>query len=334
MFFDPELGTMVFEKSALPYYRHLSLLYNQGWLAVDLFFVLSGFVFYWLYSMDISAKRIAPRQFAILRVSRLYPLHLLTFFMVVALQAVYIHSTNVIFVYKRNDLSFGLQTLLGIGSWLPNRPTAFNGPFWSVSLELLLYIVFFLVCRWLSSGWFPALVMVLLGTTLYRFHPDLERGVVGFFLGGLTFYSHRWLSTRPKTLPWLLGMGVLTLAGFGVALAIRRGSVIWWKDMLFDLVFAATIIFISHLERRMPSLFKHTSWLGDISFSVYLLHFPLQLTFVMVNRVLGGSSDVFYHPLSLLLFMTVLIPLGFLSYHRYEIPAQRFLRLRLNGLSS
>ncbi|MGZ6021865.1 MAG: acyltransferase family protein, partial [Rhizomicrobium sp.] len=72
-----------------PFYWLLKPLYVQGWAAVDLFFVLSGFVFFWLYSQSIREQRMAVGAFALMRFSRLYPLQVLMLVTAAVLQAVY-----------------------------------------------------------------------------------------------------------------------------------------------------------------------------------------------------------------------------------------------------
>jgi peptidoglycan/LPS O-acetylase OafA/YrhL len=67
-----------YDASQAPLYSLAFIFYDKGWLGVDLFFSLSGFVFFWLYSARISEGSISTGRFAWLRFSRLYPLHLLT----------------------------------------------------------------------------------------------------------------------------------------------------------------------------------------------------------------------------------------------------------------
>ena len=303
-------------------------LYTHGDRAVDLFFVLSGFVFYWLYSAGIHSQRFRPRQFALLRVSRLFPLHILTFGLVVGLQALYIHGNHSFFVYPCQGLFLGIRNLLGISSWLPHARAVFDGPFWSVSIELLLYLLFFLLCRFVSPSWWAALLMVILGMTLRHAHPDLMRGMVGYFLGGLAYYAFGWIASRESALSWLVGMGLLSLMGW-VAMAILASVI--KKELQTDLVFAASLIFLLLLERRFHSAFSRLSWMGDISYSIYLIHFPLQIAVVLGNQALGGKSGIFYQAWAFPLFLGILVPLGFLSYHLFELPAQRFLRSRFRG---
>src|SRR5437868_4606230 len=69
-----------------PFFAVLKPLYLQGWAAVDLFFVLSGFVFFWLYGDTVRTREIGTGRFAWLRASRLYPLHLAMLLAVAVMQ--------------------------------------------------------------------------------------------------------------------------------------------------------------------------------------------------------------------------------------------------------
>ena len=77
------------ERNLQPQYEVFRIFYDHGWLAVDLFFSLSGFIFFWLYSQTISQHRIGPTRFFILRFSRLYPLHIATLLFVTIAQITY-----------------------------------------------------------------------------------------------------------------------------------------------------------------------------------------------------------------------------------------------------
>ena len=110
-------------------------------LRVELFFVLSGFILFGLYERRVAAATVSARDFAVLRLSRLYPLHLATL-LVLLLQ------TSPPFVYPDNDTIHLVRQLFMVSAWSADRPfTSFNGPVWSVSVELLLYIAFFVLCR-------------------------------------------------------------------------------------------------------------------------------------------------------------------------------------------
>jgi peptidoglycan/LPS O-acetylase OafA/YrhL len=72
---------------ARPLEAGLSWLYGYGELAVPLFYMLSGYIFFAAYAEPLGQRRIGGRDFFWLRASRLYPLHLLTLVVVAGLQA-------------------------------------------------------------------------------------------------------------------------------------------------------------------------------------------------------------------------------------------------------
>jgi peptidoglycan/LPS O-acetylase OafA/YrhL len=61
-------------RAAEPLYPFLKPFYEEGWVAVDLFFAVSGFVFFWLYLEPVARREIGAGTFARQRFSRLYPL--------------------------------------------------------------------------------------------------------------------------------------------------------------------------------------------------------------------------------------------------------------------
>src|ERR1700722_15997927 len=58
-----------------PLYLIFSFFYNNGHFAVQIFWMISGFIFLWKYSKPINEGIVSAYQFFVLRFSRLYPLH-------------------------------------------------------------------------------------------------------------------------------------------------------------------------------------------------------------------------------------------------------------------
>jgi len=82
-------------------------------------------------------------------------------------------------------------------------------------------------------------------------------------------------------------------------------------------------------DRRWNSIGKHFAFLGNISYSSYLLHFPLQLVFLLAVLFTGGSVTVFRSIWVFLVYFAILIPLSLASYYQFERPMQDFLRRKL-----
>jgi len=67
-------------------------------------------------------------------------------------------------------------------------------------------------------------------------------------------------------------------------------------------------------------------FLGDISYSTYLLHFPMQLTLALIALRIGLEPAFFMQGWVMLAFLAALIGLGSLSYFFFEKPVQNWLR--------
>ena len=88
-------------------------------------------------------KKISIRTFFINRFSRLYPLHFITLLIVLILQIIYQNLNENYFVYENNDIYHLFLQLLFISNWGFEKGYSFNGPIWSVSIELIVYFIFY-----------------------------------------------------------------------------------------------------------------------------------------------------------------------------------------------
>jgi peptidoglycan/LPS O-acetylase OafA/YrhL len=165
-----------------------------------MFFTLSGFIFF-QYSESVRTGEVGTKEFVVLRFSRLWPLHIATLLFVALLQALSFHIDGEFTVYPCNNWKCFLINAMLISDWLPSgfRCTPFNGPVWTLSGEIILYVTFFVVAlltprRWLMTC---ACLMVLLGALTYVFdgYQLLGEPLLCFFAGGLM-----WLIWRQ--FPW------------------------------------------------------------------------------------------------------------------------------------
>lgn len=349
-----------FTASEQPLYWLFGPLYTDGWRAVDLFFCLSGFIFFWLYAREISERGTTGREFFVLRFSRLYPLHALTLLVVAAAQYFMFWRDGSYFVYAHNDLyHFALQTVMA-SNWGFERGLSFNGPIWSVSVEVLCYATFFWVCRLRLTRWWWLCLFVCCGFVVQRIDlsdagntGNVGRGLISFFMGGLSFglvqmVARRGISPGPLRcfgafvcLLWVaIPFAVHHHFFYHVYRSLWPGGVDFHGDIfglmvnkasrsLFELLlFPATIILLALWETRRGTLGRRFAPLGHISYSSYLLHFPLQILFFVVATSLSIPRTFFYSPLALFLFFLALIPLSLCSYRYFERPCQSWIRQR------
>jgi len=334
---------VVFSADNQPIFGSLSVFYNYGDNAVQLFFCLSGFIFFWLYSKRIAERSISFKSFSILRLSRLYPLHFVTLIFVAAVQLIYSNMTNTYFVYPFNDAYHFLLNLFFVSSWGFQKGYSFNYPIWSVSVEILLYAIFFVFCRIFYQNIIAMIFAIILGHFfMYGLNRYIASGIECFFLGAIVFIVYMQVVKTGdvwKTSIWLpllaLGTWLYTIEYVGSSNVITHGTLPWifqkiesaWLDFV---LFPMTILSLALIETKRGTLGKRLSFVGDISYSSYLLHFPLQLAVATVVTKLAVSQTLYYSPWFMIVFFVVLILVSLASHHYFEVPMQRMLRAKAN----
>ena len=335
-----------------PFYKELFVFYNYGAFGVDFFFTLSGFVFYWKYGQSISRKEITPGKFFLLRLSRLYPLHILTLIVVAVLQYLYFQRYSHYFIYQLNDFyHFFLNSIFANMSGLEDD-YSFNGPTWSISIEIQLYLVFFCLCFFGAMKKRYLVLITLLGA--YLSFPPLMLlhggGLWSFFVGGLVFYGYQWTVGSGK-LKLFLTAGLLILPVLIVLLVAEIysnfyftllqnyfGDSLPWdqlstkkgltayvlrKIVITGVLFPAIIYTFALIDTRSNKIGPRISFIGNLSYSSYLLHFPLQIAFVLL---FGNDFLLYSLPATFLVFFFVLVVLSLASYKYFEAPVQNAIR--------
>lgn len=122
---------------------------NNGYLMVELFFVLSGYVIYTAYAEKITNKKDLFR-FQFLRFGRLYPVHFVFLIAFIFIEiAKYIAQSKLGIAspntqpFRENNLTAIFQQIFlvqAIGS--THNATTFNAPAWSISVEFYTYLIF------------------------------------------------------------------------------------------------------------------------------------------------------------------------------------------------
>lgn len=316
----------------------VNLLYRYGYLAVDLFFIISGMVFQHVYAERI-AGGLSGGRFFLLRFSRLYPAHLVTLIAAAALvwsfEARFDRLPN--FLTPHNDAYYFVLNLLFLQDGFFNRGASFNGAAWSLSIEAFLYACFYWAARLrLGIGW--SMGFVALGIALWTsgvnlvflVNQDIARGVVGFFLGVLIAR----LTEQPRTARQLMVLFPLVFGAFALAtfhLPLNREypgrlayPVVW-------LIFGSVLIALQAWPAfRRPLQLRPLVFLGDLSLSVYLIHTPIGMAilygFYVYDTPIPFDSPVFFGSYA----ATVLI-VAMALHFGFELPARRWLRLRFGG---
>lgn len=317
---------------------------GYGYLGVDLFFILSGYVIWHVHGAEfarangVSRPRLFTR-FMALRAARLYPVHLLT----LGLVALLVWLAPQIGDPPLNPANYTLrelmQQLVLVQSWGFSGHLSWNYPAWSVSAEWFCYLLFpaiaFFAARSGRRGTIIAIGILLVGvTTTYwtAFGESLNQAVGAltllraapeFLLGCLLCRLSG--QVRMEDWPWGLILGVvfaLWVASFFTFLPVA---------LLALPLFAVLILAAAsprHWIARVASL-RPLVAVGAASYSLYLMQAPVQKG----ARVLRHWVSP-HHPLQstfvFAVFFTLLAAGTYLVHRFAETPSRRLLRRRLD----
>jgi peptidoglycan/LPS O-acetylase OafA/YrhL len=307
----------------------LAFLY-EGHTGVGLFIVLSGFIL----TMGCVGNEIDYRKFLLSRILRLYPLYI--FFLAFGVSA------------NRDafNLSSIVQALLQFSNFRGAPGGDLTGMFWAVSVEFQCYLIFpflimfsntrgniFLLGFMLLAIIFRALLVLDGANARELSYWTLAGRIDQFTLGIVVARIYVLHDLRNVLKPWwiLVSMPLIVMMIF---VYHRLGG--WtvtanWK-IFWPLIEAASWAFfiVTYLVagRLIPAIFAKTATkVGEISYSIYLVHFVVAMLIVKFEWFVRVSGNAYYDALitSLLVAAPITISIASLTYALIEAP---FLELR------
>ncbi|MEP6785425.1 MAG: acyltransferase [Sphingomonadales bacterium] len=314
--------------------KHSWKLVPQGYLAVDFFFLLSGFVLAHHYGGKLG-NDLTINRFVTLRVIRLYPLHLLG---LIIGAIVFLGQTGM------NGASFDAVVLLPLFAnalMLPSTSTPllfpFNGAQWSIFIELLINLMFALLLYRMRSSTLLLVVLAgvvgLLVTVGMPFFFDmgwawtnlpggLLRALFAFPTGML---MSRLMSGKPCTRSPVAALACATLFALLFAPVPRDFQIVYE----FAVVLIGFPIVVLAGVRYEPSawLKKPFGFLGDISYAIYAIHPPLAIVLIALGIRTGVADNV-----ALPLYLVIICAIATLCVRFYDAPLRaalsRYLHVR------
>lgn len=297
-------------------FSFLRSIFHYGYLGVDLFFIISGFV------VALSAEGRTCKDFVVSRMTRLYPMLWVS-----------VSLTSLTFIVA----SFFVKDVhITLAQYVANMtlvPSLFHLPlvddsYWSLAVELKFYafiglLVLFGLFRYIKE---IALALSFVLFTLAFFY-NLAPNYISYFLAGILFYSvyrkgFSWISSVALFL--LMSVSVKYATSFAPDLALSyhfpfSSTVIGVYIIIFYGMFFAISTNVLSLQTR-----KLYTILGAITYPVYLLHQE-------IGRVLFKVLEMKALP-SWLAFTVISILIGVLAYSLhifYEKKAQQALKSAL-----
>jgi len=335
----PELGVSVQARTGL---------FAAGYLWVDLFFLLSGFVLTHVYGnrfQEGDSRGVSFRGFMKARFARLYPLHLVVLLGFLA-------SEVASFAYGLTATGSGVSAFQpprrGMGSFFSNlllaqiftssQVTTWNEPSWSISAEWAAYILLpFAVPRllrlkpWLGllfgSGlmFIPVMLEKEFGTLDLAGYPGLVRCVSEMWLGVLLYRLYR--TDRYSGL-WRSGLLAVFSWGLGIWILHGRPNDAWFVPV-------AGLILLTSAWSSGKVRLGLGSWplrrLGLISYSIYMTHWFVISTFrngwaLLRDGPFGEGLTGVGIAMLLVAAVTCLLVLSEFTFRAVEVPMRRRIR--------
>ena len=315
---------------ALPLTRH-------GYLFVDFFFVLSGFVIAHAYRERIGSIGDAGR-FLVRRVGRVWPLHLaiLAAFVVLELCRLWFRFDAVPPFTGDRAPEYLITNVMLVQAFGIHDHLTWNGPAWSISVEMGCYVLFALMLLAAPRRFTPiAVVLAILGAlvvlafaprymnTTYNF--GFPRAAYGFLLGCLV---QRIWSAAPDPgqglVKWLEPVALIAAVAY---VWLARGP---WT-VAAPLIFAVCIwVFASEAGRVSRWLSARPLLrLGHWSYSIYMTHMLVITVMLIVARRTGimenrrvDFGSIWLNDLFALAVLAFIIGLSALTYRWIETPGR------------
>ena len=300
----------------------------NGYLSVDLFFILSGFIMSYVYNVKFSST-IQIKDYLLYlkgRFARVYPLYA---FIIIITSLFYLKNgiptpniTEYVILF-----SF-LQSILNVANNL--IPHA-----WSIAVEFIAYLIFpFSILLLSKRHRFISLTVVTLlaFTGLYLASSKGYWGPLDVFSGGfsvvrclsdyaLGIVSFFALQTARENLKGIaLEIALIFSIVFALAALNFRGY-----DLLVVACFAVIVPLLSESQGIVYKLlsFSPLVYLGEISYSIYLIHYPLCRKLAFVTA--WFHSKIWFIDVNYIsLIMTII--LSVFTYHFIEVPFRTFIR--------
>ena len=321
-----------------------SIFFTEGYAGVSFFFVLSGFILSYSYQKNLLDKQISAKKYLLLRLARIFPLHL-----VVAFIFLFFAIDRINFEFLKS----ALLNLVLLQSWIPSPGYYFslNAVSWSLSVELFFYFSFIFLAIFSTKTLVRIALSLFLVISTLAAYVILNGGGSWTAANGNLKLSHWFFYINPavRLLDFVIGMLVyrlsiaqplkkfssfneifsLLLLFLGVYIfSIYKFPEILRSQLLYLPFIAYVIYSFADGEGLLSKGLKAKTLilLGEASFSLYLIHQP-----IIVISYTAYQKHYAHIPLIIFSIVITLFCLfaSVLIYKIFEKPIHGYLRKKI-----
>ncbi|MEH2285635.1 MAG: acyltransferase [Nostoc sp.] len=334
--------------------------FKNGYLWVDFFFILSGFIMTHVYAEDFYLKVSLNhyRSYLFSRFARIYPLHIFIISLFIGLEIVKLFLLNTsAFTGKFNLTALFANIFLLQAFDLKCPPllwcdTYWNEPAWSISVEFLIYCIFpFLLLFLLRDNikndlviYIFTLLAILLLITFTRGNldtiigiPSIARCGLECILGIITYKVYRRGNYKKY-----FNLNLLAIIAITWIILIMH---YYWHhfrnlhDWLILPAFSLLILAVSINNNGVISKILNSQlmlYIGTISYSIYMVHWFFQellkfFWFYKFHDAFGKGFTEYQALTSLGVFFMIILLAASLTYRFVEVPTRNFLKSTILG---
>lgn len=317
--------------------NYLFKILDSGFLAVDLFFVLSGFVIFVNYHKIF--ERISTESVFIFlgkRLARIYPIYLLITILFLINPLAITFFSNAGEPGGRYTLSYFIATVFMVQNWGFFENLQWNIPAWSISTEFAAYLLFpilsVLLQRYFKTVWAHIIanfgLCLIIGLIFLRSGlssvgegiPEfgLIRCLIEFSMGVIT--ANLFLNFKSKINRFAQWPLIFTLIIATISIAVKM------PDFFFvPAICVLLVLYFSGDKIIFSSIFESQIllYVGEISYSTYLVHYLVRDWVKFVSISVGPTQFIAY--------IVLVFAASVILYRYVEMPGRRWIRTMISG---
>lgn len=270
-----------------------------AYMAVEIFFTISGFVMYHAYAEKIQKDEIGCKRYTIDRVKRIYPTMILSVCVMAAIQwssrALYGQCSILDLNDGRNSIKAFILSILGLSSgWFCDHDQfSINGATWFISIIMMCYVIFYCLMRYVRDTRARNVCFVLIQMVgiFLLWHPlnlpllykSCGRGYLDFFCGVMLAQSLDKLQGRHARLVVPIGAGMVLV----YALVYGTGIFPLWETVGSVMLNSGILLMLMGIPFcRQISDNRIVRLAADLSFDIYLWNLPTFAGAVFLMRTM------------------------------------------------